>query len=113
MSKQMDLREALLWCYQNRGESLEVSTAVGGQPVQIKMDKYYQIQGQHVGGHWECAKDWWDVLTRPHTRFQIPEESTLPAEISKAIDSLEGICESGKKGVRKLVKEILEAKVKP
>jgi hypothetical protein len=108
----MDLREALLWCSEHKNNSLEVVGA-GSVLEKIKMEFNFRLYGSGVGRTWEEVRGWWSVLTDPDTKFQIPEDSTLPAEISKAIDSLDGICESGKKGVRKLVKEILEAKVKP
>lgn len=113
MTKQMDLREALAWCYQNMGDSLKVLSTQGDRPVQIKMGEGCRMYGQYPSGSWEPVKSWWVYLTHPDTKFQIPEECTLPPEISKAIDSLEGICDKGKSGVRRLVKEILEAKVKP
>lgn len=109
MSKQTDLREALWWCFQYRDSELDVIGPKLG-PKKIKMDRDWQIHGIQVEGRWEPVLSWWRDLLDPDTRFQIPEEDTLPAEISKAIDSLDGICESGKKGVRKLVKEILEAR---
>ena len=114
MSKQMDLREALLWCFWNIGESLDVLEAGSNSgPKQIRMDGDCKLYGMRAGGGWKIVQDCWATLLRSDTKFQIPEESTLPAKISEAIDSLDGITESWKKGLRKLVKEILEAKVKP